>query len=277
MFSLIQPLQRLTVKTMPFQWPSRPTIIWLPVPSVNSSYASSHSRCSVTASLASSSSVQCSSTSGPLLSPLLGKIFHNELYCLHLHFLPNLSSPFPIIILFPPILSSLVILFKSQPTPQHTLSLFPRCLLLVCLSLFFFVFITHLSNRARGPGPEWVLHQHVQICWINSTMPSTHTVGAHYFLINNMNLQIIFYTRKGYTDFFHFMNFSVNKNWKWLYIRNRCVSSVYSKTLSFKEWKILVVHSRRNYWTNNRFTEPIAMLKEYRQCHITSEMLIQML
>lgn len=126
----------LTVKTTPFQWPSRPTIIWLPVTSMNSSYALSHSGCSVTASLASSSSVQCSSTSGPLLFPLLGKIFHNELYCLHLHFLPNLSSPFPIIVLFPPILSSLVILFKSQPTPQHTLSPFPPCLLLVFVSVF---------------------------------------------------------------------------------------------------------------------------------------------
>lgn len=71
-----------------------------------------------------------------LVVPSVGKIFHNQLYCLHLHFLPNLSSPFPIIILFPPILSSLVILFKSQPTPQHTLSPFPPCLLLVFVSVF---------------------------------------------------------------------------------------------------------------------------------------------
>ena len=98
--------------------------------------------------------------------PLLGKIFHNELYCLHLHFLPNLSSPFPIIILFPPIPNALVILSKSQATPQHTLSCFLPCLLLVFVSVFLlcFVFITHLSDRARGLGPELVLHKHVQIC-----------------------------------------------------------------------------------------------------------------
>lgn len=99
-------------------------------------YASSHSRCSAMASLASSSSVQCSSTSRPLLFPLLGKIFHNELYCLHLHFLPNLSSPFPIIILFPPIPNALVILSKSQATPSTLYrASFPACYW--CLSLYF--------------------------------------------------------------------------------------------------------------------------------------------
>jgi len=171
-------------------------------------YASSHSRCSAMASLASSSSVQCSSTSRPLLFPLLGKIFHNELYCLHLHFLPNLSSPFPIIILFPPIPNALVILSKSQATPQHTLSRFLPCLLLVFVSVFLlcFVFITHLSDRARGLGPELVLHKHVQICWINPTVPSAHSRCSLFFNQQHESPNYILH-QKGVHRFFPFHEF----------------------------------------------------------------------
>ena len=99
-------------------------------------YASSHSRCSAMASLASSSSVQCSSTSRPLLLPLLGKIFHSELYCLHLHFLPNLSAPFPIIILFPQyqVLWSSYLKVSLPPSTLYPPS-FHACYW--CLSLYF--------------------------------------------------------------------------------------------------------------------------------------------
>lgn len=188
----------------------------------------------------------------------------------HPHFFIHLSSYFPIISLFPPVLSSLVILFKRQPTP------FLLCLLLVLFPVFFFCFHSPPFRRCMRAcpkvGAQWTFSD-----LLNFIVPSVHIVGARCFSIDSVKLQIIFCTRKGNTDFYPFHEFfTVNKNWKWLYIRNRCVSSVYSKTLSFKEWKILVVHSRRNYGTNNRFIEPMAMLK-YRQCHITRKMLIQML
>ena len=123
--------------------------------------------------------------------------FSSQSFCTFSHY--NLVSPIP---------SALVILFKSQPTTQHTLSPFLPCLLLVFVSVFLlcFVFITHLSDRARGLSPEWALHKHVQICWINPTVSSAHSRCSLFFNQQHEPPNYILH-QKGVHRFFPFHEF----------------------------------------------------------------------
>lgn len=241
-----------------------------PVTSANLSLTTSHARHSHTASLAFCifESVQDFPPEGLDGSLCGGQSSPKDLHCSHPYFLQSFLE-FPCYHFI--FLNSmfLIILFKSQPT-SSTLSSFP-----VCSSFCFYSSPFIACKRAWPKGAvQWTssdffgLHRGC-IAWSRCPL--------FFLLIDNVKFQIIFNSRMGNADFFlHFMNFSQLTR-----IESGCISEtgvfhLCGKAWGFKEWKILVVHSRRNYWINNKDIEPMAIFL-YRLCHITRKMLIQML